>query len=286
MQSRNAYILGSFTIPEGATSGTRIEFDAENGLILVYDSGDNLIASIAPDQGTTPGGTYYARGVSSYGGISGTIAILSNSGTVRFEALPGNDPYIWDAEIVPGNPGVANPQTSAALSLYAPETKIASGGGAYIRMKSASKDNTKKGMIHYGFTDPDTEGTHGFQGYVYAEKWSANTQVRENWKTLSYAANWADSVPAAGYRLFPDGTVRFRGVVQKTTAGVPVDGTVFATLPVGYRPAQVTLVPIACDASATKARLEIATTGAMAVFDMPNNFPCLDGVWYGEASLS
>lgn len=56
------------TLPSGATTGARIVLDGAGDRILVYDTDNNLIASIAPTQGIDDQGTPYLEGIVDYSG--------------------------------------------------------------------------------------------------------------------------------------------------------------------------------------------------------------------------
>lgn len=53
-------------LPSGATTGQRIVIDGQNGLVLVYDSINDLIASISPDNTTDSQGNTILHGITSY----------------------------------------------------------------------------------------------------------------------------------------------------------------------------------------------------------------------------
>lgn len=60
--------LRSLVLPYGATSGSRIVLDGVNGRVFVYNSANELLASIAPTDGTDPDGTIYYQGIVDYAG--------------------------------------------------------------------------------------------------------------------------------------------------------------------------------------------------------------------------
>jgi hypothetical protein len=99
----------------------------------------------------------------------------------------------------------------------------------------------------------------------------ASALTSETWHALPYNlalgtpwSNFGGGYANAQYRLMPDGTVMLRGAV---TCGNPkVDGTVWATLPSGYRPPFTSDHMVA--SGALGARISIATTGAIACVSM------------------
>lgn len=290
MQSQRAYNFGSFTIPEGATTGTRIEFDAQNGAILVYDATNRLIASVAPMPGTTADGQAYVRGIASYG-VPPTNIILSldGAGALKLEDGPQDTPFVADGLVAATNPGMAGVGNPATLNLYAPATKTAPSSIAFQTLASESANGGTKAFMIRAFTYPNTDGRHRTQGFDYAAKWTGpGSLVDEVWTTLPldplFAASSGSTTPQ--YRLDPHGFVSLRGIANKTTAGAPPDGTLVATLPAGYRPKQTEIIPIACDVVATIARIEVNTSGAITVYGMTNRLPSFGGVRFAVAALS
>jgi hypothetical protein len=90
----------SLTIPFGATTGERIVLDGVHGVILLYNSANQLVASYAPINGSDgKGSTYVGPGLAVYSGTGGSssglpYAFLSSN----FEGLlglffPSNDTH-------------------------------------------------------------------------------------------------------------------------------------------------------------------------------------------------
>lgn len=102
----------------------------------------------------------------------------------------------------------------------------------------------------------------------------------EGWNAFSFAAGFGTPVVACQYKLFADGMVRLRGIADHTAAGTPADGTLVTTLPVGYRPAQYTLVPNSYDITGTPGRVQIDTDGTVRLYNAQNDFPCFDGIQF------
>jgi len=209
MQSRNAYILGSFVIPEGATTGARIEFDAENGRILIYNSANELVLSVSPLDGTDGAGNAIERGFSSYHDAADTRASLdSGTLTIASQSLP--DFY-----------------TILQQGLLAiTETAFVSDG---FEMNF----DADEGLMLRSYLTTRRSVWNNADGFWYAGTGSGYD--REVWKNIPLQNGWAATVGnEPQYRLDADGSIYFRGWAN---GGVVADNTVFGILPAGYRPA-------------------------------------------------
>lgn len=95
MQSVSVYQT-SLTLPTGATTGARIVLDGTSDTILVYDSLNNLVESIAVTAGTDAAGNHYAAGDTVYDHTGNTFASLQ-SGILYCGALVNGAPDIANA---------------------------------------------------------------------------------------------------------------------------------------------------------------------------------------------
>lgn len=290
VQSRNAYILGSFVIPEGAETGTRIEFDAENGWILIYDASDNLIISISPIAGTDADGNAILPGLVSYATPNAQTDTMqiSTGGDIKSLPSPGRPARDVDGRIQFLGSPASNSDQSGSVSIFTPGN-FGGDCAPVFQMASPSVDGVAKGdatLVMQGTTDAQTNAFRiRTGGYITKLTHISNdgTVQAEIWRNIPLAANWTADQPLQ-YRLFPDGTVRLRGIGNFNVSPIPA-GTLLGTLPAGYRPAQYTLIPIAFDVSATKGRCEVGTNGQIRIYDAPNDLPCLDSVSFAESSL-
>lgn len=107
--------------------------------------------------------------------------------------------------------------------------------------------------IRFGGTSGNDITFHEDDGYF----------VRDTWHDLVLQNSWVHRpgflVP--GYRLTPWGDVELCGTMWN---GVTANGTVIATLPVGYRPSATTGVPI-LESASTVAILDVNTDGTMQI---------------------
>jgi hypothetical protein len=85
-----------------------------------------------------------------------------------------------------------------------------------------------------------------------------------DWSNLTPGSGWVNTGGAyapAGYRLYPDGTVKMRGAIN----GGP-NGALALILPVGRRPATEVVLPIATGAATAGARIQIQTNGNIYIY--------------------
>lgn len=113
-------------------------------------------------------------------------------------------------------------------------------------------------------------------------KWTSTVVGDAAWQTFTFANSWTDNT-FARYRMMPDGTVMFRGIITKATN--PTNGqTVITGLPVAYRPSQRAnfLCPCSSRAYNGAQKLEIQTNGTVLIWDMAaaSGDVCLDPIRY------
>lgn len=284
MQSRNAYILGSFVIPEGATSGIRIVFDAENGVILVYDEFDSLIGWIAPNDGTDAAGTEYYAGVGMHpqestlmGASRTSITMEAHQGRLRFTRNP-NHPgppaeFVWDGEIRATNPNNLA-AGSARLYLTAPSS-FPNGNFMQVELRSVSTDGTSQThMLDIGPEDFSSTAARAnatqilSAGFHWRKTYDDGTDeyFREDWTALGFAAGWGNTGAPyndAEYKLCPDGTVHLRGMIDGPAVA---DGTLICGLPAAYSSPAVAVFPVATAAPAVHGGITIDSTGSVNVY--------------------
>lgn len=84
-----------------------------------------------------------------------------------------------------------------------------------------------------------------------------------SWQTMALVNGYTAGATVPKYRLEPDGVVRMRGIISMGTA---TDGTVAATLPVGFRPSDTFRVGVMCNPTATATgRVVIGTDGKITL---------------------
>lgn len=103
----------SITLPTGATSGARIVLDGDGDRIFVYNADDQLIASIAPSNGTDPFGNPYREGIVDYaGGPTGEYVQLGFGNVLLASAPDPDDPSYMP---VPGEVSIIGDSSRIAL---------------------------------------------------------------------------------------------------------------------------------------------------------------------------
>lgn len=113
-------------------------------------------------------------------------------------------------------------------------------------------------------------------------RWTSTLVVDTAWQAFTFANSWTDNT-FARYRMMPDGTVMFRGIITKATN--PTNGqTVITGLPVAYRPSQRAnfLCPCSGRAHNGSQKLEVQTNGTVLIWDMAalSGDVCLDPIRY------
>lgn len=102
-----------------------------------------------------------------------------------------------------------------------------------------------------------------------------------SWQSFSFSNSWTDNT-FARYRMMPDGTVQFRGIITKATN--PTNGETWCTgLPSAYWPPQRANFMCACAyrISGTQ-KVEVETDGTCKIWDpaAASGDICLDGIRY------
>lgn len=286
MQSQTAYIFSSFVIPEGAGPGqVRMEFDAENGAILLYST-TQLIASIAVDVGIADDGTPYFECFTTYGNPGDKTNVQMSSGGILFRSSAAAVAYFGNAFIdVLSNPDAAN---NVRMSLAMGSAELAAGQGyAFLNLESASRNGVLKPRVTLGAAgDALSVGTVvAVNGVMVGQQFDGVTETQMNWTTLPLGAGFASAGILPQCYVGPDGFVHLEGSLVRG-AGTPADGTVIAALPAAFRPRREQLQLIAHDIVGTPARIVIRTGGNIEIYNAPNNRPMLDGVTFSSTQTT
>lgn len=249
MQSRNAYILGSFVIPEGATTGARIEFDAELGRIRVYNSANQLEAEIVPGGVITAYDT--ATAPPAYVQLQGSnLWVVSGDETHYFRAnatATGASMQVADDE----QSNITASLSSAGVPFLRVEHRV---GGGSVNQLQFDVDQSVGNLQYTNDTGVvvvqrflETVGImwarlvagtatrtmfwDQVDGFLKSGTFNVTSGVRttEAWTAIPGLNGYA----GGSYRKYPDGDVMLDGNVAGGAAASPVN---VATLPVGYRP--------------------------------------------------
>lgn len=104
----------------------------------------------------------------------------------------------------------------------------------------------------------------------------ASPGTDESWHTLTLSNGWVAGAITPQYRMMPDGTVLLRGLM---TGGTTADGTIIATVPVGYRPTSRSRFITAESGTGNDWRhVSVDTNGNITVFHCAAANICIDGV--------
>lgn len=268
MKGSFAGIMSMLTLPNGATSGARIVLDPITGEIVIYDANDNILIRLAGDTGIlvpVPGDPTRYVEIKRTALNEPVVRIVSGDGVLSMGAGGGSplilfaddsSSHIWEvgtngdrwaiATTTPGNPSFSLIEETG-ITLRSSEV-----GNAVLF-------NNLNGFLHSGFVSP----------------WAP-----ENYTDMDLPAGWGTIEPCQ-YKIFPDGMVRLRGIVDASVSPIP-DGTVLTTLPEYYRPTQTGFHPICFDASTTHGRALVYTTGVIELYECPNNMPALDSICFSS----
>lgn len=267
MVAFNNQVIQYLVIPSGATSGARIVIDGINGVILVYDSNNALIASVAPSPGTDPTGQIWVAGFGAYddpthmnysqlynGDLFLNTPLDSAAGGTGVEDSRGpvaNQPVTH--VFSPAYTGTPQP-IAAFVDLFG--GNVAQTRDPYVRLSMAGFSNDMNvlvaGQMLYSLPGNPNNGP-------------------ETWHQPALNANWTNTGGTFGnfaYRRNVMGGVDFTGMIQWGAAATPAPDPVF-TLPAGYRPNRtVHLAILSSPAAATNPTtetVEITTGGVVQI---------------------
>ncbi|HEX5345966.1 MAG TPA: hypothetical protein VFW64_02520 [Pseudonocardiaceae bacterium] len=135
------------------------------------------------------------------------------------------------------------------------------------RLSSHTHTTMPSGLIVTG--SETVNGTLAVTGATtLANVTTTGTIVKDtSWSVVPVAGTWVGT--GANYRMMPDGTVLFAGIVTKPTN--PANGDTWMTgLPAAYRPTQATvfLTPCATRTYNGTQKVQINTNGTAQVFDV------------------
>jgi hypothetical protein len=110
-----------------------------------------------------------------------------------------------------------------------------------------------------------------------------SVDASETWHNLALQNGWTSS-RQPGYRLYPDGTVGLRGLVQ---AGTIADGTIIANVPSPYRISQSGFFVGVCSNALNTCHLEILTNGNLVITRVvtAGALLSLDGMRYANTTI-
>lgn len=194
------------------------------------------------------------------------------------------------------NPASTLKLTTSGTNLYSPEIIWSYFGSQKLRIRTGSNivptpvfmEYLTNGVVTSGITLTQTQVSFGtsdtggvaqngvniFDTFTRVQRPIVASQVldgpsgsNEVWHDLPFLfAGWTNNgggYDNGGYRIMPDGTVMLRGLL---IAGTTVDGTVFATLPAGYRPGATKFLGAVSNVAGRTPVVQIFTNGDMQIF--------------------
>jgi hypothetical protein len=137
-----------------------------------------------------------------------------------------------------------------------------------IQMTQRNSGNTDWDNL---YPKTKTENVIGIDDYAIA--------AQEAWLPLTLLNGWVangSGFANAGYRKNNNGEVEIRGLIK---SGSVANGSIIATLPVGYRPATNRMYLVqSYDTGSAFSRIIIEATGNIVVYEGKNTMLSLDGI--------
>lgn len=290
--------LRRLVLPFGATTGQRIFLDGDTGVIQIFNASNQLEAEIAPGGVITVYNT--SLNPPAYVQLEGSnLWVVSGDETHYFRAnatATGATMQVVDGE----GTNISGSISSAGVPFFRTEHRIngadlchlqidvdqddanleytTTPGGAVIMTQRFMKNvgimwtelaASAKRMIFWDKSD----------GYLKSGTYNSSTDTRttETWQNLTLNNSWvSDGSNTAQYRLDADGSVYIRGRIKD---GVSAGGTVFATLPAGYRPGMIHGVGTVNPATLSNQIVAVNTSGTMQIWNVgASNWIDLGGV--------
>jgi hypothetical protein len=264
-------VIFYLTIPTNATTGQRIVLDGINGAILVYDSLNDLIASVASGPGTDTAGNPWVAGFTSYNGSAhSNYAQLFNGELTLNTPL---DTVAGGVVVVDNNgPNGDQPETQVFSPAY---SGFPQPNAAYVQLFGANATDSEAPYVRIGARGgPASDMNVLISGQLVYSSPSSLGNGPEIWHQVGNAgepafnANWSNTGAPWGNLKFTrtaNNTVKLTGVVQWGDGAVAAPQTIF-TLPVGYRPNRQIMQPIivlAANASTPQVESIVVTTAGL-----------------------
>lgn len=259
----NTSIITYFVIPSGATSGQRIVFDGVLGEIDLYNSANQLVGQWKPGQfGIFAGSPNVGQSITILPNASddvnrATIEFRQAAGAI-FAAINGTDD---------GAGGVVLNAFSSSYSnagqVVTTSTQLRTGTAEMLIVAS---DATRRGgsvlisatQVKIALFDPAT-GSQQSSLLLNPTNAVLDKPLLKDltWQAFTLFNGWtgaaAPNVPF--YRMMPDGTVQFTGLITKASA--PVSGEKVLSVAAGYFPVGT---------SAFSAHSNLTVTGNQKIF--------------------
>lgn len=205
-------------LPSGATMGARIVLDGEKGVELVYNTDGELIASIAPENGTDDQGNSYFQGITNYAGHE---YVQLGFGNVLLGVTPDPDDPTFHPQA--GLLGIDGDSGGIGLQSARNETL-----NDYVLIELRSgKSGAQSGTVDYRHmqVDADLWVARGGNAVVARAPAGQSQAVPVTWQTPSYNTGCAGAT-AIGGPISPVIPLRYRFGVEDTLI---IEGTFTCT---------------------------------------------------------
>jgi hypothetical protein len=235
LYAANAIISG--TITASVFDGTDFEIDPAGAFF--YDPvSNNIVASIAPANGTNRFSDPYLQGVTSYFVTPGFVRYALNS-----NSSGGSTALTW---LVDSGSGFTD---QAQISVTSSALTIDSSPGALPMVLNAGAQT-----ITLDSPVTATAGTAAAPTLI----------TTDNWHNIALDAGWTAGAQVPQYRLLPDGNVQVRGQATHAGTAAAVNINNSTPIPAVYWPGRnrVYRPPVAADSAGT---VQISTTGVFAM---------------------
>jgi len=272
------------TLPEGyrpdgpliflaATDGPNTGSDIKNARLDIYPNGDmeltdastawysmDNIAFIPAGSGYTWTTPPFKSGWSNYGGNWQTVRVTKdNSSRVHLQGLAKQGTYVSQTPIA----GLTAAYMPSEYLLFPTRSDTAASGNGFVGygIQPSSNSIVTRGDISTTYTT--------LNNMYYPSSYT-------NWSPLPLKAGWirySTTFSDPQYTKGSDGIVTLKGLVKSGTA---TQGTVIATLPAGYRPAQSKIYPVTQNWNL--GRVDIKSNGDIVLQIGSSSWTSLDGI--------
>ena len=266
------------------TSGdaTTANADASNVAKSVAERNAALQSSTTVGVSLNVTKTVAGREVSQSGSIRSTRLDI-NASSIAPVVVPTTPsaPVVTASYAAPNIVTFTWPSVPGAVS-YTFQYQINGTGGAWTtaftgqNTTSFSVTTAAHGDIVYGRANATNAASPTPQTSAYSSNASTTVPI---WVTPVLQNSWTDygsTFTGAGYTKTSAGVVMLKGLIKNGTA---TQGTVIATLPVGYRPTAKLIFQVTTNSN-TSGRIDIETNGNITVHTVNNGWVTLSGITF------
>jgi hypothetical protein len=257
--------LRNLVLPFGQTTGARIVLNGDSGAVLVYDTNNNLIASMAPMD--APDGSYL-EGIVQYQYVNNDPAqggsfIQLQDGDITFGQWSGAPPYLID--------GFIGQDNAPGSLVFSPPSFTPGGSTGRMTLNSVASDTTNPNLVLAGGGGQLTD--QYMTGFLY-QTFDGLTQ--ETFQAAALLNGGTQGVSPVSFRMLPSGHVELRGTL---VGGTLANGTHLFQLPAAsvfhrtYRPVtNYRMLAVAQNTGGSTFGsfvVDVLTTGFISCFGVP-----------------